>query len=195
MNHNNISSLEEVLMNKIVDFYSKPQYLYIFKEIVVNQKFVSLRLLDFFSTNYTRYNRKDNNFYFDYKCQLKSYKKIHFDPFCRIHRRQRILLRIKNKGITLENINNHKNQKISLEYKFLTNENIQLKENEFISTTGQLNFFRWFIENNVLIYVQEHLDEINHAMIKEKNIQLKKSNLINKKQKYKNKNEDTSQIS
>lgn len=32
------------------------------------------------------------------------------------------------------------------------------------TTVGQLNFFRWAIENNVLEYIQTHLPEIEKAM-------------------------------
>lgn len=32
------------------------------------------------------------------------------------------------------------------------------------TTVGQLNFFRWAIENNVLKYIQTHLPEIEKAM-------------------------------
>ena len=30
-------------------------------------------------------------------------------------------------------------------------------ENEIITTVGQLNFFKWFIENNVLNYAIENI--------------------------------------
>jgi hypothetical protein len=32
------------------------------------------------------------------------------------------------------------------------------------TTIGQLNFFKWALENNVLIYVMEHYDSIEHDM-------------------------------
>ena len=38
------------------------------------------------------------------------------------------------------------------------------KENELVTTVGQLNFFRWAIENNILEYIHNHLKEIEIDM-------------------------------
>jgi hypothetical protein len=91
---------------------------------------ISLRILDWFVTNYSKkknvhyqliINEKTKNFivYLDYKSQLKAYSKKQFDPFCR---RERI--------------------------SFIGHDN-----NELVTTVGQLNFFRWTIENNILDYI------------------------------------------
>ena len=32
------------------------------------------------------------------------------------------------------------------------------------TTIGQLNFFKWALENNILSYISEHLDEIEKDM-------------------------------
>ena len=32
------------------------------------------------------------------------------------------------------------------------------------TTIGQLNFFRWIIENNILDYIEKNLDDINKDM-------------------------------
>jgi hypothetical protein len=38
-------------------------------------------------------------------------------------------------------------------------------ENNFVETTiGQLNFFRWFVENDLLSYVKEHYNDIEQDM-------------------------------
>ena len=39
-------------------------------------------------------------------------------------------------------------------------------ENEIITTVGQLNFFKWFIENNVLNYAIENIKKIDTDMTK-----------------------------
>ena len=62
--------------------------------IITSNSNVSIRVLDWFVTNYSKKHniiykltdKEDNHFfnvYLQYKCQLKSYKKKLFDPFCR----------------------------------------------------------------------------------------------------------------
>tara|TARA_Y100000592_G_C5357410_1_gene261876 strand:- start:263 stop:757 length:495 start_codon:yes stop_codon:yes gene_type:complete len=60
---------------------------------ILNSQNVSLRVIDWFVTNYSKkhnieYNNKDKivNVYISYKSQLKSYSKKFFDPFCRRNR-------------------------------------------------------------------------------------------------------------
>ena len=94
---------------------------------------ISLRLIDFFVTNYCRknfisYPLNDQEFlvYVSYKSQLKAYSKQFFDPNCR---RERIVFQIYG-------------------------------QEPFRTTVGQLNFFRWAFENNILDYIQDNYDEI-----------------------------------
>lgn len=94
---------------------------------------ISLRLIDFFVTNYCRknfisypLNGQEFLVYVSYKSQLKAYSKQFFDPNCR---RERIVFQIYG-------------------------------QEPFRTTVGQLNFFRWAFENNILEYIQEHYDEI-----------------------------------
>lgn len=100
-------------------------------------KIVSLRLVDWFVTNYSKrmnisYMLKgyDFNVYFNYKSQLKAYSKKLFDPFCR---RDRIEFLIEG-------------------------------EAPLITTVAKLNFFRWAIDNGVLTYLCEHKEEIEKDM-------------------------------
>ena len=34
------------------------------------------------------------------------------------------------------------------------------------TTIGQLNFFKWLLENNILDYIKENISEINNYMLK-----------------------------
>jgi hypothetical protein len=104
-------------------------------KIINGESRTSLRIIDWFSTNYAKkyytvYQMEGNDkrfkVYNDYKLKLKAYSKRRFDPFCRWDR-------------------------ISIPY----------KENTHIQTTiGQLNFFKWAIENNVIDYISH-----NYAII------------------------------
>ena len=135
-------SKDEVLMTSINNFFKKKKNLKDFLKIYNKESKISLRILDWFVTNYAKKNniiltntldkKNPKNFfvYLEYKAQLKSYSKLFFDPFCR---RERII--------------------------FKYNDNDQI-----ITTVGQLNFFRWCIENNIIKYVQENINDIEFDM-------------------------------
>lgn len=140
----NLNSRYVVLMNKIKEFYSNKKNLEDLTSILYGNSNLSLRVIDYFVTNYARekeimYTQPKDNFmvYYSYKSQLKAYSKKQFDPFCR---RERILFYIdKYDGI--------KNKPIR-------------------TTVGQLNFFRWAIENKVLDYLYKNTEEIEIEMNK-----------------------------
>ncbi len=103
---------------------------------------VSLRIIDWFVTNYAKKNNisyfitgdtgsRQFIVYLNYKAQLKAYSKKQFDPFCR---RERIEFPYNEKGDTIT------------------------------TTIGQLNFFRWAIENYVLNYIYENVEAIEKDM-------------------------------
>lgn len=112
-------------------------------KIITGDSKISLRIVDWFSTNYAKKyytiyvipGTNDNvtrrfKVYDDYKLKLKAYSKKRFDPFCRWDR-------------------------ISIPY---TN-------GKFIETTiGQLNFFKWALENKVINYIEENYSEIEKDM-------------------------------
>lgn len=75
-----------LLMKSLNDFYSNTEYIKRMKSIVDQQSVISLRILDWFITNYSKKHRITVNnidVYQHYKLQLKSYSKKQFDPFCR----------------------------------------------------------------------------------------------------------------
>ncbi len=140
-NLKSISSKKDLLMKSLIYFFSKREYLDKVIPIISGKSKISLRILDWFVTNYSKKNNihyqiendnKVKNFivYLDYKSQLKAYAKLNFDPFCR---RERI--------------------------SFIDHDN-----NELVTTVGQLNFFRWAIENNILNYIAENYDIIESDM-------------------------------
>ena len=139
---NNVNSKKDLLMESLTVFYRKDNNLNDFLPVINGESKISLRLLDWFVTNYSKKNninyllkKKNRNInfivYLDYKAQLKAYSKKQFDPFCR---RERISL--------LDN-----------------------NDEEIITTVGQLNFFRWAIDNNILKYIYENFEMIEQDMI------------------------------
>jgi len=136
-----ISSKKDLLMQSLISFFTNRNNLDKVIPIIMGKSDISLRILDWFVTNFSKKNNinypvsvndKFKNFivYLDYKSQLKAYSKRQFDPFCR---RERI--------------------------SFIDHDN-----NELITTVGQLNFFRWAIENNILDYIEINFDVIEMDM-------------------------------
>lgn len=140
-----IKSKEDELMDTLLKFFKNESNLAIMIPILRGETKISLRLIDYFVTNYSKFNntkyeiRKvrngkiNSNLFFVhayYKSQLKSYSKKLFDPFCR---RSRIWLEYNN--------------------------------GESIHTTiGQLNFFRWAIENLIIEYIEKNYETISKKM-------------------------------
>tara|TARA_B100000575_G_scaffold292916_1_gene302691 strand:+ start:2338 stop:2988 length:651 start_codon:yes stop_codon:yes gene_type:complete len=142
---------------------------------------ISLRLIDWFVTNYCKKNKiiiekkeknKTNhiNIYNSYKSNLKAFSKQLFDPF----RRKNELF-----------LNYTSTSKVTFtEDKFL------YKNNHIKTTIGQLNFFKWIIDNDIYEYIKSHKKVIENDMIisqKENNKKkMNKHNLVVKTVKNKN---------
>lgn len=127
----------KLLMDKINLFFENEVNKKILINILNNNFNISLRIIDWFVTNYCKkYNIfwVENNqrfvVYLNYKLQLKAYSKKYFDPFCR---RERIFF--------------------------------HYKDEEYLETTvGQLNFFKWIIEHNIINYIKNNYEDIEFDM-------------------------------
>jgi hypothetical protein len=123
----------ELLIFSLQRFYGSRNDLDKLIPILKGEGDISLRLIDWFVTNYAKkhhvsYILSEQEFivYLNYKGQLKAFSKKLFDPFCR---RERILFQCG----TYE---------------------------PFETTVGQLNFFRWAFEKNILDYIRTHMADI-----------------------------------
>lgn len=143
-----------LLLESLLHYYSNN--INILNCIITQKETLSLRILDWLVTNYSKkfnivYKLEKNNeikyfnVYLEYKNQLKAYSKKYFDPFCR---RERILINIKD-----------------LSWEILNDTKYKIKQDELVTTVGQLNFFRWFIENKVINYAIDNIEEIDKDMI------------------------------
>ena len=130
----------DLLLRNLMDYYTSSGLLDKMLSIITGESKISLRIVDWFATNYAKKNyttyviegSNERRFkvYVDYKLKLKAYSKKRFDPFCRWDR-------------------------ISVPY----------KNGTFIETTiGQLNFFKWALENKVIDYLEEHYETIENDM-------------------------------
>jgi hypothetical protein len=145
---------QEILYYNRVNSYFKSLEERKFKHMVDILNFkadISLRLLEWFITKYcdkykttkcTKENGESFVIYVGYKAALKSYRKRYFDPFKR----------------------NQKHNQLERKQKFLyvcTKNGNEYKVN---TTLGQLHFFRWLFENNILNYIIKNLDKIKGNM-------------------------------
>ena len=139
-----------------MDFYKNEENLSNMLKIITGESKISLRIVDWFVTNYakkyyTLYTFEDVNeqvkrfkVYVDYKLKLKAYSKKRFDPFCRWDR-------------------------ISIPYK---------GESHIETTIGQLNFFKWTLENKVIQYIEDNYDIIEKDMNSRNSTSKRKEQII-----------------
>lgn len=146
-NSNNLNTQNGLLMTNLMGFYKKDDVdnhnLSKMMTIVNGESKISLRIIDWFVTNYAKkffviydvdglHNGNGSRFkvYNDYKLKLKAYSKRSFDPFCRWERI-----------------------------------NIQYDDENYIETTiGQLNFFKWAIENKIVEHINSNYVIIENDM-------------------------------
>ena len=165
-------------VNNLLKEYNINDINFINKFLNKNDKKISLRLIDWFVTNYCKKKKislqvKNGNkleyinIYDSYKSNLKAFSKQVFDPF---RRKNQIIMNY------VKNSNNS--------YNITFSKNIN-KTNNYINTTiGQLNFFKWIIQNNIYHYIKDYRVKIENDMIisqKENNKKkLDKNNLVTK---------------
>ncbi len=123
----------ELVIHSLQKFYNSRTDIDTIMPYLLGTAEISLRLIDWFVTNYCRknfigYTLNGQEFlvYVSYKSQLKAYSKQFFDPNCR---RERIVFQING-------------------------------YEPFRTTVGKLNFFRWAFETKILDYIQTHYEEI-----------------------------------
>jgi hypothetical protein len=140
---------DEIRLQKLKKFYKNSQNLETFVNIVTGnfpKKNLSLRILDWFVTNYAREkdiiikykSKKDGSIisfdvHGEYKNQLTAYGKKGYDQFCRSGK---LLYPYRENG-----------------------------KKKYVETTiAQLNFFKWAITEKIINYVVKHFDEIFEHM-------------------------------
>lgn len=139
---NKIIDSKDLLMISLSKFYSVKSNINKVIPLVEQKSDISLRLIDWFVTNYSKKNntvitKEKNgniihfNVYLSYRNQLKAYSKEKFDPFRR-------------------------NEHIIFYYDV---------DKSIETTHGQLNFFRWVLQNDILDYIQEHITDIETDML------------------------------
>ena len=138
----NLITQNDLLLNKLMEFYKKKDDLIKMLNIINGTSNISLRIVDWFVTNYA-----------------KKYYTVY----------------------TLENTTNDSTRvKVYDEYKLKLKAyskkrfdpfcrweriTIPIDEATYIQTTiGQLNFFKWALENKIIDYIEKNLEDIEYDM-------------------------------
>jgi hypothetical protein len=133
----------DLLMNNLLLFYKNETNLQTMLSIINGESKISLRIVDWFATNYAK------KYFTVYPIQ-KSKEILRF----KVYNDYKLKLKAYSKRrfdpfCRWERIN------------------IPYKNNTFIQTTiGQLNFFKWALENNVIDYIEENYAQIEQDMNK-----------------------------
>ena len=147
-----ISSYEKTIIKSFEDFYLNKNNVNIFTEILSSD--ISIRLIDYFIIKYSKNNKIILN--------VKSKNKVNMFVIYVSYKNQ---LRKWNKKYF-----DPFSRGTRIPY-FITQDKC------IITTIGQLNFFKWFIENNIHEYVYQN----NNIIEKDMNEANKKNKEINKK--------------
>lgn len=130
-----IQGKEHWVLVHLNTFYNNIQHMDKVRDILQSNSKISLRLMDWFVTNYSKKHNisfltKDNRHvivYLVYKARLRGYSKKIFDPFGRGRK-------------------------------------FQYGPYNLTTTIAQLQFFKWAIEDEVLDYLEQHVDEVQADM-------------------------------
>jgi hypothetical protein len=155
---------DNLLLNDLMQFFESAEHMEKFKQVIDGRSRVSLRIIYWFVTNYAKQYEtqypvqmrtgilKDLveectfKVYHRYKLKLKSYSSKRFDSFCRGDR-----IYVANGADADANKGTHADA-------------ADADTGETETTIGQLNFFKWCIENKVLEYIEAHYEDIERDM-------------------------------
>jgi hypothetical protein len=165
-----IESREEKLLRSLLIFYRQdPQHIKDLAAISCQKTIISLREMDFTVTNYSKKNKVHYKLpngelfrlHLDYKSQLRGHSKKQFDPFCRVGDKKKDPDRLGRMFLDFETMT-----PIFIE----TKDEIETYKNDesgVVTTVGQLNFFRWAINNKVVEYCFNNKESIVEQMDEE----------------------------
>jgi len=165
----NYTTQNELLLNNLLEFYKTDNRLSRMLKIITGESKISLRIVDWFATNYakkyyTLYTTEDSN---GHMIRFK----VYFD------------YKLKLKAYSKKRFDPFcRWDRISVPY----------KNGTCIETTiGQLNFFKWAIENKVIEYIEENYDTIEKDM-NSRNSTSKRKDSITENSKTRKKREELS---
>ena len=185
---NILTGKQFLLLIPLTRFYCEKSNIQKLKNILDGKSKLSLRLVDWFVTNYSKknlvmYNLKKIIAKYQLKDNFIEDKNKNKNKNKNINIKDKCVLSDVDSGVDVETteyysdyfnvFNNYRAQLKSLNKKnfdpFCRRERIKFfhgkTESDYIITTvGQLNFFKWSIENYILEYIEENISEIENDM-------------------------------
>ncbi len=160
----NYTTQNELLLNNLMDFYKDESNLTRMLKIITGDSKISLRIVDWFATNYAKK-------YYTILADGDKRFKVYFD------------YKLKLKAYSKKRFDPFcRWDRISIPY----------KNDTCIETTiGQLNFFKWAIENKVINYIETNYDTIEKDM-NNRNSTSKKKETVTDNSKTRKKREELS---
>ena len=160
----NYTTQNELLLNNLMDFYKDETNLTRMLKIITGDSKISLRIVDWFATNYAKK-------YYTILADGDKRFKVYFD------------YKLKLKAYSKKRFDPFcRWDRISIPY----------KNDTCIETTiGQLNFFKWAIENKVVNYIETNYDTIEKDM-NNRNSTSKKKETVTDNSKTRKKREELS---
>jgi len=145
-----------LLLEKLTFFYNKNNNIDKILPIINGESKISLRLIDWFVTNYSKK-------YFTLIKNGNKRFKVYID------------YKLKLKSYSKKTFD---------PFCIWDRITIPYKKNSLMETTiGQLNFFKWIINNNIIEYIEKHFDEINNDQFKRNSTSKNKLKSTNKTRK------------
>ncbi len=138
-----VSDSKDLLMISLAKYYSNKQIINRIVPVIEGNSNLSLRLIDWFVTNYSKKHStvimkviNSNILHFNVYMSYRSQLKAYSKrQFDPFRRRDRITFHFEKNGKGVE------------------------------TTVGQLNFFRWVLQNEILDYIEKHYKDIEQDMV------------------------------
>lgn len=144
-----------LILNNLMSFYNTDGNLEKILTIINGESSISLRIVDWFATNYSK------QYCVTYKTENCDRFKVYVD------------YKLKLRSYSKKRFDPFcRWERISIPYKGDTH--IQ-------TTIGQLNFFKWALENDVIKYIQDHYEEIESDMNSRNSTSKKRSTPVGNK--------------
>lgn len=146
--HAHVTTQKQLLLNNLMEFYKKKDTLNRMMEVINGESKISLRIVDWFVTNYAK----------KYFTVYEIPKIVHGEISTTETTRFKVFheYKLKLKAYSKKNFDPFcRWERITIPYD---------EETSMETTIGQLNFFKWAIENRIIDYIQAHYPEIEDDM-------------------------------
>ena len=137
--YSNYTTQNDLLLNNLLKFYEESNNMDYMLRIINGESMISLRIIDWFATNYA-----------------KKYYTVYEIPNTERRFKVYVDYKLKLKAYSKKRFDPFcRWERITVPY----------KDGKYIQTTiGQLNFFKWALENNVIHFIEENYSNIEKDM-------------------------------